>query len=96
MVVIRGLLIPTGQYLAIRKARRVPGDHIAGASASAAPGNGGRAPISLSEMDALTEQLKAKLEKMRPTVSGGPFVCSGLLGWGVIRKRCRSMRRRCI
>lgn len=34
-----------------------------GSSASAEPGNGGREPISLSEMDALTERLKAKLEQ---------------------------------
>lgn len=32
-------------------------------SAAAAPGNGGREPFSLSEMDALTERLKAKLEQ---------------------------------
>lgn len=35
----------------------------AGASASAGAGNGGREPFSLSEMDALTERLKAKLEQ---------------------------------
>lgn len=35
----------------------------AGSSAPAAAGNGGREPFSLSEMDALTERLKAKLEQ---------------------------------
>ncbi len=35
----------------------------AGSSAPAVAGNGGREPFSLSEMDALTERLKAKLEQ---------------------------------
>ena len=35
----------------------------AGSSASVGPANGGREPFSLSEMDALTERLKAKLEQ---------------------------------
>lgn len=35
----------------------------AGSSAVAGPANGGREPFSLSEMDALTERLKAKLEQ---------------------------------
>ena len=63
VAVALAVIIPTVSILLYGKLGSPSAISSAGSSASAAPGNGGREPISLSEMDALTERLKAKLEQ---------------------------------
>lgn len=63
VAVALAVIIPTVSVLLYGKLGSPLAISSTGSSASAAPGNGGREPISLSEMDALTERLKAKLEQ---------------------------------
>jgi len=63
VAVALAVIIPTVSILLYGKLGTPSAISSAGSSASAAPGNGGREPILLSEMDALTERLKAKLEQ---------------------------------
>jgi len=63
VAVALAVIIPTVSVLLYGKLGSPLAISASGSSVSAAPGNGGREPISLSEMDALTERLKAKLEQ---------------------------------
>jgi len=63
VAVILALLIPIVSVGLYGKLGSPAALSSAGTSAPAAAGNGGREPFSLSEMDALTERLKAKLEQ---------------------------------